>query len=379
MPCEDKKIKYTEMPARKSDTRRPNGTFHRKLRDITTLKKEDLWVPKEAGWLEDTWKDTNKIVKDAANKTQAYYDKGMEKLQGADLGGFLQAPKATVEPGVPTGIMDTAKGMIGTVHNKAADLLPGGQWISNQIQKVVPWSAYQGYKDRWHPLDHNAATNTYTNTPANQYYVPADEQTKEYRAMQDAAKKQEYMESLQQQGYTLDSAGNIAKPLNAPAYDAFQHSALALDPNKYKGMDEYKKAVGENIAAQYKKLSWFEQLTGAGKRWDAMQQAANDTFAYAQMMKKLGNEPAFKVWDARARALQQASIEGRKQADAKLRSYRKPVAWGVGLAAAGIPLMLLMKKMFSGQPRQPQIVINNAQPAPQFTVRGYQGQVMGGR
>lgn len=83
--------------------------------------------------------------------------------------------------------------------------------------------------------------------------------------------------------------------------------------------------------------------------------------------------------DARARALQQASIEGRKQADAKLRSYRKPVAWGVGLAAAGIPLMLLMKKMFGGQQQQPQIVINNAQPPQPFTVKGYQGSIMGGR
>lgn len=379
MPCEDKKIKYTEMPARKSDTRRPNGTFHRKLRDITTLKKEDLWIPKEAGWLEDAWDSTSTAVKDVAKDGKKLYNSGMKKLQNADLGGFLQAPQATVEPGVHTGFMDKTMGTLGMVHDKAAAILPGGQWLSNQMQKVMPLSPYQVYKDRWHPLDHNAATNTYTNTSANQYYVPANEQTKEYQKLTDRQAQMDYLRGIREKGYILDSSNNIARPLAAPAYDAFQHSALALDPNKYKNVDEYKKAVGENVASQYKKLSWFEQLTGAGKRWDAMQQAANDTYAYAQKMKQFGNEPAFKVWDARARALQQASIEGRKQADAKLRSYRKPVAWGVGLAAAGIPLMLLMKKMFGGQQQQPQIVINNAQPPQPFTVKGYQGSIMGGR
>ena len=353
MPCEDKKIKYTEMPARKSDTRRPDGTFHRKLRDITTLKKEDLWIPKkEANFVTDGLDWLDKKFPDVG-KTVSGYDMP---------GDVMQSPALTEKSRVP-------KPPLGFWGNVADSM---------GLDSAVDSGKHDYLKTIHSPLvqDENTGTWSYKDTPT--WATMAPDVTRAYNALP-AAQQKAFMDAQLNSGYRWDDRSKgFTKVHSAPRFNQYAQALLSTDPNSAKDLVAYGAAAEKAGMAAYKKLPFLEQLRGGGSLFNDTMKMANQAVDYATALEAKGDKEGAKMWRARALILEEGAVKGQQTADAKLRGMRKPIVWGAGLAVAGIGIYALLKNMF-GAPRQNITVnVNQGQPLP-YTVQGYNGPQMGGR
>lgn len=159
--------------------------------------------------------------------------------------------------------------------------------------------------------------------------------------------------------------GLSTKILNIPTADS-------LTP------EDHVKAITPVIQDAVKKLTPMEKFQGGGKLADELFRDGRRMVLMGRALEKeKGREDLAKSYIARGLMLTQAGHGIKEEGQKAMALARNKMAWGVGLLAAGIPIMAVLYRMFRG-PRQQPIQINMpAAQQPAYVQAAYGGRQFG--
>ena len=184
---------------------------------------------------------------------------------------------------------------------------------------------------------------------------------------------------LIREGILIPPADGNVPLLRSPALGPLSSKVLDIPMANSDSPELHAQAVAKVIQEEAKNLTPMEKFQGGGKLVDELARDGRRLMLMGRTLESQDpkNKELAKSYYAKGLLLTQAAHATKAQGEKSMALARNKMAWGVGLLAAGIPIMTMLYRMFRG-PRQQPIQINMpAAQQPAYVQAAYGGRQFG--